>query len=82
MGGRRDQLERGAHLVGQAPVGEEALPVGVQLPQGRQVAVDKQVRDLLVGSPLRQLDDVIAAVVQVIARVADRADRRVARDDP
>ena len=36
--------------------------------------MDKQVRDLLVGSPLRQLDDVIAAVVQVIARVADRAD--------
>ena len=43
--------------------------------------MDQEVGDLLELAGLRDVEDVVAAVVQVIAAAADGADRRVAGDD-
>jgi hypothetical protein len=55
--------------------------VAAQLGLGRQGAVDEQMRDLLEGAARRDIEDVVAAVMQVVARAAHRAERRIASDD-
>ncbi len=46
-----------------------------------QLFVDEQVGDFLELAVLRDVEDVVAAVLQVVAGAADRADRRIAGDD-
>jgi hypothetical protein len=46
---------------------------------GRQLFVDQQIGDFFEFARARDVENVIAAVVQVIAGLADRAQRGVAR---
>ena len=46
----------------------------------RQVAVHQQVRDLLELALVREIEDVVAAVVQIVAAAAHRAERGIAGD--
>ena len=48
---------------------------------GRQVALEQEVGDLLVGRVLRELDDVVAAIHEDPAIRVDRADARLGDAD-
>ena len=74
----RDALEDVLHGRGQAAQRLELLLVGRQLGRGRQLAVHEQVGDLLELGLLGEVEDVVAAVVQVVALPPDRAQRGVA----
>ena len=78
MGVGRDALQDVLHRGGQAAQRLELLLVGRQLGRGRQLAVHQQVGHLLELRRLGEVEDVVAAVVQVVALAADRAQRRVA----
>ena len=53
--------------------------VALQLRRVRQLAVHQQVRDFFELALVREIEDVVAAVVQVVAAAAHRAERGVAR---
>ena len=57
----------------------ELLLVRVELRPGRQTLVDQQVGDLLELGDVGEVEDVVAPVVQVVARAPDGADRRCSR---
>ncbi|MPM57795.1 hypothetical protein SDC9_104618 [bioreactor metagenome] len=69
------------HARGQAAQGAQLVLVGAQFGAGGQLAVHQQVGDFLVLADLGHVGDVVATVVQIIARLADRAQRGVARRD-
>ena len=71
----------GAHHRGQAAQALQLRLVGRELRAIRQLAVDEQVRDLLELALVRDLEDVVAAIVQIVAGAAHRAQRGVAGDD-
>jgi hypothetical protein len=77
----RQLLEHRADRRGDAAQALELHLVRGQLAGVRQPAVDQQVGDLLELAGLRHLEDVVAAIVQVVAAAADAAQRRVARRD-
>ena len=72
-------LESVLHFGGQAAQAEQALLVCGQLRGGGQLAVDQQVRHFGKFAVLGQVGDVVAAIVQVVAALADGADGGVAR---
>ena len=74
----RHQLQRFGDDRRQAAQALELGLVGIQLRHGRQRAVHQQVRDFLEGRLRGQVVDVVAAVMQVVAAAADRAQRGVA----
>ncbi len=82
MGAGRQQFENGADPLAQAA--ESAKPAFVRGERRgiRQFAVDQQMRNLFEFAALGEIQDVVAAVMQVVAGTADRADRGVAGDDP
>jgi hypothetical protein len=78
---RRQQFQRVLHLRRQAA---QTLQLGLvcrQFRACRQVFVHEQVRDFLERRLLGQVLDVVAAVVQVVAGTANRADRGIAGRD-
>ncbi len=79
MRGGRQLLQHLAHRLRQAAQLAQPGPVGRQLRAVRQPAMDEQMRDLLVGALLGDLQDVVAAVVQVVAGLAHRAQGGIAR---
>ncbi len=78
---RRNLLERRAHRGRNAAQRLQACVVRGELGARRQLAVDEQVGDLLEFADGGDVEDVVAAVVQVVAGAADRAQRRVAGGD-
>ena len=81
MRGRGNLLQHGADRGRHAAERLQAAAVGLELGPVRQALVDEKMRDLLVGRIPREVGDVVAPVVEVVAALADGADRRVARDD-
>ena len=78
---RRQRLEHVAHRVRQAAQRAQLRLVGGELRAVRQRAVDQQIGDLLELAALGDVEDVVAAVVQIVAGVADGAQRGVAGGD-
>ncbi len=72
-------LEGMLHFGGQTAQAEQALLVCGQLRGGGQLAVDEQVRHFGKFAVLGQVGDVVAAIVQVVAALADGADGGIAR---
>src|SRR6201999_1988442 len=70
--------QRGLDGGGQAAQRLQLVLVGAQLGRVGQLAVHQQVGDLLELGGLGKLEDVVAAVMQVVAAAAHRAQRRVA----
>ncbi|MNU38646.1 hypothetical protein D3C71_273230 [compost metagenome] len=67
-------------LRGQAAQAAQLFLVGLQFGLVGQLAMDQQVGDFLELAGVGDVQDVVAAVVQVVAAAADRAQRGVARD--
>ena len=63
-----------------ARVAELLLVVGELASRGQR-AMNEQIRDLLEFANVGDVENVVAAIVQVVARAPDRAKRRVARRD-
>ena len=80
MGCWRKCLECNAHRRGQPALLLQACLVGGKFDAIRQPAVDQQVGDLLEFRDIGELENVIAAVVQIVAGTAHRADSGVPRD--
>ena len=81
MRGGRDAFEGVLHRGRQTPERAELRLVGRQLDRVGKRAVDQQVRDLLELGGLGELEDVVPAVVQVVAGAADGREGRVAGRD-
>ena len=79
MRGGGELLERVLHCRRQAAQAEQARLVCGQLRGSGQLAVDQQVRHFGKLAVLGQVGDVVAAIVQVVAALADGADRGFAR---
>ena len=73
------QFQRVLHDRRQAAQALQLGLVGLELRGRRQHAVDQQVRDFLEGRARRQVVDVVAAVMQVVAAAPDRAQARCCR---
>src|SRR5690606_13790703 len=63
---------------GQAAQRLQLRAVRGELRPGGQVAVDEQVGDLLEGAAFGDVEDVVAAIVKIVATPTDGAERRVA----
>src|SRR5690606_15065083 len=76
-----DRLEHPAELVRQPA--QRLLPPdeGLELAGVRQPAVQKEIRDFLERRVLREIVDVVAAIGEPGALLADRAQRRLAGGD-
>src|SRR5690606_28297646 len=74
----RQLLQRRLDRGGDAAQRLQLAPVGGQLGGVGQLAVHQQVRDLLELGRGGQVEDVVAAIGQVVAAAADRAQRGVA----
>jgi len=81
VGIRRHAFEDALHARRNAAQRLELALVGVELGGGGQLAVDEQVGDLLEFAALRDVQDVVPPIVQVVARAPHGAQRGVARRD-
>ncbi len=81
MRGGRERLERLLQRCGQTAQRTQLRLVAGEFGASRQRAVHQQVGDLLELAGLGDVEDVVAAVVQVIAGAPDRTQRRVAGGD-
>ena len=75
----RQNLEHCAHCRRQAAQGGELRLVGRKLRAVGELAVDKKIRDFLEFAGRRDLQNVVAAIVQVVARAAHAGERGIAR---
>ncbi len=78
----RQLLERSLHARRQTAQAAQALLVVLQFGARRQLAVQQQIRHLFELALRRKIEDVVAAIVQVVAGAADGAKRCVSRRDP
>ncbi len=78
---RRQRLERGTHRRRQATQRPQPGLVAGELGARRELAVDQEERDLLELTRVGDLEDVVAAVVQVVAGAPHAAQCRVAGGD-
>ena len=76
---RGQQFQRLLHRRGQTAQGRRRCFVRGQFRRIGQLAVHQQVRHFLELAVRGQVGDVVAAIVQIVAAVAHRADGRVAR---
>ena len=74
----RDAFQNVLHHCRQPAKGLELALVGRQLGERRQLAVHQQVRDFLELGGFGEIQDVVAAIVQIVAGTADRTQSRVA----
>jgi hypothetical protein len=79
--GRRQRFERGLDGVRQAAPHPQLGLVALQLAGVRQLAVHQQVSHFLEFRAARDVQDVVAAVMQIVAGAADGAQGRVAGGD-
>ena len=82
MRGGRQGLEHGAHRRREPAQRLQARLVAGELGAARELAVDEQEGDLLELALLGDLENVVAAVMQVVARAPDGAERGVAGQHP
>ena len=68
-----DELEDLAHRLRDATQSPQLGLVRGELGPGRKLAVHEQVRDFLEFAGVGDVENVVAAVVQIVARAADRA---------
>src|SRR5690348_17365638 len=80
MARRGKELEHAAHRGRQTAQSSEVRLVLAELGAVRQFLVKEQIGDLLELAHRGDLEDVVAAVVQVVAAAAHRAQRRVTGD--
>ena len=73
MGGGRNRFQRLTHHPRQAAQATELGAVGGQFGRGGQMPVDQQMRHFLIVAGRSQIENVIAAIMQVIAALAHRA---------
>ncbi len=78
---RRNLLQRGLHRRRQSAHRLELRLVGRKLGDGRQHAMDEEIGDFLEFAGLGDVENVVAAIMQVVAAAADRAQRGVAGND-
>jgi hypothetical protein len=79
---RRGQLfEHVFHRGGQAAQACQLFTIRSEFGVIGQLAVNEQVRDLFELASLRQIQDVVAAIMQIVAGAADGAQRSVAGHD-
>ena len=74
-------LQRRPHRRRNAAQHAQLRLVAAQLGLGRQGAVDEQMRDLLERAARRDVEDIVAAIMQVVAGAADGAERGIPGDD-
>ncbi|SAK98046.1 hypothetical protein AWB82_07183 [Caballeronia glebae] len=79
MRGRRNPFERGLQVRGQPAQRLQLRLVRLQFGGIRQLAVHEQVRDFFELGSRGDIENVVAAIVQIVARLADRAQRGIAR---
>ncbi|SAK99853.1 hypothetical protein AWB76_07796 [Caballeronia temeraria] len=79
MRGRGNPLERGLQVRGQAAQRLQLGLVRLQFGGVRQLAVHEQMRDFLELGRSRHIENVVAAIVQIVAGLADGAQRGIAR---
>jgi hypothetical protein len=82
VGRCRNVLQHRAQFLRQSPQRAQPLLVGGKLGPRRQPLVDQQVRDLLEFAPLRDIQNVVTAVMEIVAAAPDRAQGRGAGLDP
>src|SRR5690606_25702676 len=80
VAGGRQGLEGGLQLNRQATQAAQLLLVCVQFGTIGEFAVNQQVGDFLEFAAVGDIENVVTAVVQIIARAAHRAKRGVAGD--
>ena len=78
MRGRRNRFQGFLHRTRQPTQGSQLLLVGGELRRGWQRAMDQQMGDFFELARLGKVEDVIAAIMQVIAGPSDGAQRGVA----
>ena len=81
MTGSRELLERRLHCGGQASQRLEFLFVARELRTIGQLAVNQQVRDFFELAMLSDIENVIAAVMKIVAGPPDCRKRGIARFD-
>jgi len=79
--GGGELLKDEADGLGKVAERDEARAVAGEFGGGGEAFVDEEVGDLFVAGVLGEIGDVVAAVVEVVAGLADGADRGVACDD-
>ncbi|MNS54969.1 hypothetical protein D3C72_877900 [compost metagenome] len=79
VGAGRYPFQRGLDVGGQAAQGLQLGLVGGQFGLGRQLAVHQQMGDFLEFAGIGDVQDVVAAIVQVIAAAAHGAKRGIPR---
>ena len=78
---RRNLLQRRLYRRGNAARVDELRLVRNELAHRRQLAVHEQISDLLELAHVGDIENVVAAIVEIIAGAPHRAKRGVARDD-
>src|SRR5437899_5739760 len=79
MRGGGNALENLLHRLGQAAQAPEPGFVTAKLGNGRQLAMHEQMGDFLELAGLRDVEDVVSPIREIVARAADGAKRGVAR---
>jgi len=74
-------LERCAHRYRKSAPALQASPVGRELAGSGQLAMHEEMRDFLEFAALRDIEYVVAAIVEVVSGAANRAQCGVACDD-
>jgi hypothetical protein len=72
---RREEFESLLYFFGKPAEAYEPLLVSGELPRVGEAAVDEQVRDFFELTVRGEVDDVEAAIVEVVAAAADGAER-------
>ena len=81
MRGGGQLLQDGAHRCGQTAPRFELRLVSGQLSARRQISVNEQMRYFLVFAVRGEITNVVAAIMQIVAAFADRAERGIAGSD-
>src|SRR5262249_46480683 len=76
-----DALQRILHRRRQSARSPQLLLVAGELGRGGQLAMDQQIRDLFELSVLGEVENIVAAIMQVVALAADGAQAGVAGGD-
>ncbi|SAK97541.1 hypothetical protein AWB75_07128 [Caballeronia catudaia] len=77
--GRRNPFERGLEVRGQAAQSLQLRFISLQFGGIRQLAMHEQMRDFFELGSRRDIENVVAPIVQIVAGLADRAQRGIAR---
>src|SRR5579859_1210914 len=81
MGRGRQRLERSANRGWEPAPAPETSTVGGEFGGGRQLTVYEKMCNFLELTGLGDIEDVVAAVVKIVARASHGAQRGVTRDD-